>query len=303
MRATRVCLLGLGKTGKEVARFLLSQNDIQLVAVFVSRGSDKKGRNLGELLSMGETSLIVKDVGELESFVSANLVDVTVDFTSPDATLENAAVLAKNHVHMVVGTTGFNEIQLRKLKSIAERGKVGLVYTPNVTLGVNVLMLLSKLAFSILDGYDCNIIEAHFKGKKDAPSGTADKLAKNLERSRRGTDSRKGEITIQSIRAGGIVGTHTVQFAGEHDLIEIKHESFSRKAFAAGAVRAVQFIKNRVGYYEMQEVLNMQHVMETFWHGMDQTSRAIACGGELSPKTLKKKSGVSLKADSGRDET
>lgn len=266
MKAIKVCLFGLGKTGKEIAKLLLEQEDMQLVAVFVSKNSEKKGRDLGSLIDKAETGLMIRGVDELETFLQDHKVDVAVDFTAPEATLNSAPILAKHRVRMVVGTTGFNEIQFQKLKSIIERNKTGLVYAPNVTLGVNVLMMLSNLAASILEGYDCDIVEAHFKGKKDAPSGTAHKLAKQLERCRVDVNGNliTEEIPVQSIRAGGIIGSHSVMLTGQYDMIEIKHESFSRKAFALGALRAVRYIKNRTGYYEMQEVLNMQRVMESY---------------------------------------
>ncbi len=276
----RVCLLGLGRTGKEVAGALLDQEDVQLVAAFVRPGSEKCGQDVGTLIGRGEVGMAVQGIDQLDAFLSANEVDVAVDFSRPEATLHSANILARRQVGMVVCTTGFNDIQMQKLKTIGERSGSGLVYAPNITLGVNVLMLLSNLAASILESYDCTIVDSHFKGKADAPSGTAKKLATQIQQSR--AELKKGreqaEVITESIRAGGIIGKHDVMIAGEYDMIEIKHESFSRKAFATGALRAVRFINGRKGYHEMQEVLDMQRVMENYLrrHVADSSLRTPA---------------------------
>lgn len=265
-RNIRACLLGLGRTGKEIAGVLLEQKDIDLVAVFCSEGSEKEGQDLGEVLDTRDTGLIVRGADQLEDVLKKNKIDVAIDFTWPEATLRNCAVLAKHQVRIVVGTTGFNELQQRKLKVLAEKYKTGITYAPNITLGVNVLMLLSNLAASILDGYDCSIVEAHFKDKVDAPSGTAKKIVTELRKgiAYHSNDSEHIDIPVHAIRAGGIIGSHKVVLAGEYDKIEITHESFSRRAFATGAIRAVRLIHQRVGYFEMQDVLDLNQVMQSY---------------------------------------
>jgi 4-hydroxy-tetrahydrodipicolinate reductase len=171
---------------------------------------------------------------------------------------------------MVIGTTGFTEIQSKKLMSIAKNNKTGIVHAPNITLGVNVLMVLTNLAASILEGYDCTIIESHFKNKKDAPSGTAKKIAEEVLKGMSANsniyprDLDYNEIPIHAVRAGGIIGRHRVIMAGEYDKVEIIHESFARTAFALGALKAVRFVHEKVGFFEMTDVLDLKRIMTRY---------------------------------------
>lgn len=265
-RKIRVCLLGFGRTGKEIASILMEQQDIDLVAVFCSKGSSKEGKDVGELLNLRDTGIIIQGSDKLESVLNTTKIDVAIDFTRPEATLLNCVSLAKHKVRVVVGTTGFGEIQKQKLKAIPNRYKTGIVYAPNITMGANVLAMLSNLAASFLEGYDCTIVESHFKGKLDAPSGTAEKITDEIYKgiAYHTSEGNVEEISVHSIRAGGIIGTHKVILAGEYDKIELLHESFSRKAFATSAVRVVHLIYNRVGYFEMQDILNMKQIMQNY---------------------------------------
>ena len=142
------------------------------------------------------------------------------------------------------------------------------MYAPNITLGVNVLMLLTNLASNILNNYDFQITEIHHKNKKDAPSGTAKKIAVEIQKGLRssGNEDKNAQVPITAVRAGGVVGKHEVMIIGEDDKIEISHESFSRRAFALGALRAVRFIKGKAGFYEMNDVLNLKKVLNDYLH-------------------------------------
>ncbi len=258
----RVCLVGLGKTGKEIAKVLLEQKDIKLAAVICSADSDKVGRDLGEVLGIRDTGIIINGADELEEVVFRNKPDVVVDFSSPAATLRNAIAFSKMRVNIVVGTTGFSKMALKKLFVLTRKYHNAIVYAPNITLGVNVLMLLTNLASSILSNYDFQVTEVHHKNKKDAPSGTAIKIANEIEKGISSSGQAfGGDIPIHAVRAGGVVGKHEVMIIGEDDKIEISHESFSRKAFALGAIKAVKFIFGKTGYFEMNDVLNLKKVL------------------------------------------
>ena len=139
-------------------------------------------------------------------------------------------------------------------------------YAPNITLGVNVLMLLTNIAASILNNYDFQITEVHHRNKKDSPSGTAVKIAREIKKGLDfvGHDINESQIPINSVRTGGVVGKHEVMIVGNDDKIEITHESFSRKAFALGAVKAIEFIYDKIGYYEMEDVLNFGRILENY---------------------------------------
>lgn len=260
----KVCLSGLGKTGKEIAKVLLEQKDIQLVAVICSPGSWKKGKELGEILGCRDTGIYVDSSDNLEHVIFQKKPDVVIDFSNAAAAVKNARVFARMKVNLVIGTTGFSDMDLKRLFILTRKYHSGIVYAPNITLGVNVLMLLTNLASSILNNYDFQITEIHHKNKKDAPSGTAKKIAAEIKKgvSASGPDGSAVNVPIHAVRAGGVVGKHEVLIVGEEDEILISHESFSRKAFAQGAIRTVKFICGKSGYYEMRDVLNLQPILK-----------------------------------------
>ena len=262
----RVGLIGLGKTGREVAKALLEQDNIKLVSVISSPNSEKVGKDFGEFIGLPKTGITIDSSDHIEQVVFRTKPDVIVDFSNSEATLKNAVIFSRMKVNMVIGTTGFSKIALKKLYILTKKYHNGIVYAPNITLGVNVLMLLTNLASSILNNYDIHIREIHHKNKKDIPSGTALKIAKEVENALTtcGIPLNKQEIPIDAIRAGGVVGRHEVMFIGEEDKIEISHESFSRKAFALGAARAVKFIHGRSGYFEMDDVLDLNKILEDY---------------------------------------
>lgn len=261
----KVCLSGLGKTGKEIAKVLLDEKDVQLVAAICSQNSEKKDKDLGEIIGCGNNGIIVESAEKLQQIIFQKKPDVVIDFSNAAAVVKNAKVFARMKVNMVIGTTGFSNMDLKRLFVLTRKYHNGIVYAPNITLGVNVLMLLTNLASSILNNYDFQITEVHHKHKKDAPSGTAKKIAaevlKGLTAS--GVEKSLADIPINAVRAGGVIGRHEVMIVGEEDEILISHESFSRKAFAQGAIRTVKFICGKSGYYEMSDVLNLQLLLRS----------------------------------------
>jgi 4-hydroxy-tetrahydrodipicolinate reductase len=262
----RVCLSGLGKTGKEIAKVLLEQEDMKLVAAICSPGSEKRGRDLGEIIGTGYTGITVNGSDKLEEVVFKTKPDVVVDFSTPEASIKNARIFSRMKVNTVIATTGFSKISLKRLFVLTKKYRNGIVYAPNITLGVNVLMLITNLASNILNNYDFYVTEIHHKKKKDAPSGTAIKIAGEIEKGLKysGMDVKKSDIPITALRAGGVIGKHKVMIIGEEDEIEIIHESFSRRAFASGAIRAVRFLYRKTGYFEMTDVLNMGKVLKNY---------------------------------------
>jgi 4-hydroxy-tetrahydrodipicolinate reductase len=199
----------------------------------------------------------------LEQVIFRTKPDVVVDFSTPASALKNARIFSRMKVNIVIGTTGFSRIAQKKLFILTRRHHNGIVYAPNITLGVNVLMLLANLASNILNNYDFQITEVHHKHKKDAPSGTALKIAGEIKKGllSSGLADKDREVPITAVRAGGVVGKHEVMIVGEDDQIQITHESFSRKAFAQGAIRAANFIYGKSGFFEMGDVLNLNRVL------------------------------------------
>lgn len=260
----KVALIGLGKTGKYVANGILNQSNMKLVAAICSPNSSKKGTNLGYFLKNNKTNLTISTSDEIESIIFQTKPDVIVDFSTPLATMKNAAILSEMKINLVIGTTGFSKENLDTLQDMCYKFKNGIVYAPNITLGVNVIMILSNIASAILNDYDFQIVEMHYKNKKDLPSGTAIKISSEIENGFTLSGIQNKIIPISAIRAGGIIGKHTVLAVGEHDRIEISHESSSREVFADGAIKAINYIYNKIGYYEMKDVLNLKKILEEY---------------------------------------
>jgi 4-hydroxy-tetrahydrodipicolinate reductase len=196
---------------------------------------------------------IGKELGKLKISSSADgvfLVDVFVDFTTPEGTETNLDYVARYKKALVLGTTGLNDAQLKKTEEISK--VVPVVFSPNMSVGVNVLFaLLPELAKRLGPDYNIEIVEAHHRAKKDAPSGTAKKFGQIL------ADETKREIPIHAIRLGDIVGDHTIIFCGNSERIEIRHQAHSRDLFALGALKAAKWVVGKpAGLYSMQDVLS-----------------------------------------------
>jgi len=195
-----------------------------------------------------------------------------IDFTRPEGTLRHLEYCAANGIKMVIGTTGFDDAGKEAIRAASD--KVGIVFAPNMSVGVNVtLKLLDLAARSFAEGYDIEIIEAHHRHKVDAPSGTAlrmgeviaDALGRDLKQcavyGREGVTGERDPSTIgfATVRGGDIVGDHTVLFAGIGERIEISHKSSSRATYAHGALRAARFLAGKAsGLYDMQDVLSLK---------------------------------------------
>ncbi|MGB5326481.1 MAG: 4-hydroxy-tetrahydrodipicolinate reductase [Pseudomonadales bacterium] len=264
----RVAVTGAaGRMGRALIEALEQHPDAQLSAALERPDSSLIGADAGELAALGKKNVqVVADLTQvLDDF------DVLIDFTVPAATLANAALCAAHGKGMVIGTTGFDPVQKAALVQLLE--SIPVVMAANFSVGVNLCFKLSALAASLLgDTADIEIIEAHHRHKVDAPSGTAlrlgevvaEALGRDLEKvavyGREGQTGARDHATIgfATVRAGDIVGDHTVLFAHDGERVEITHKASSRMAFARGAVRAACWLKNRqTGIYDMQDVLEL----------------------------------------------
>lgn len=263
----KIGLIGIGRTGREIAKVLFEQKDMQIVFAMCRPGSMKRHMDLGEVIGIQNIGIKIEGTHKLEELLIKCRPDIVVDFSNPEATLKNAKIISNMGVNLVIGTTGFSSLDLEKIKQLTFNNQTGIVYAPNITLGVNVLMVLAKLASILLNNYDFQITEAHHKNKKDVPSGTAIKIVHEIEDGLLylGRNTSEDNISVNSVRAGGIVGRHEVLIAGEYDKITISHESFSRKAFASGAIDAIHFIKDKTGFYEMKDVLSLSKILEDLY--------------------------------------
>jgi 4-hydroxy-tetrahydrodipicolinate reductase len=179
--------------------------------------------------------------------------DAVIDFSVPDATVRFAAACARAGVPIVIGTTGLTEVQRAQVARAA--GKVAVFLAPNFSRGVTLLLHLAREAARLAPDLDAAIVEAHHKGKKDAPSGTALRLAQAVLQERRG----KGEVPTSSLRLGGVVGEHTLALAGEHETLELTHRAGSRDLFAAGALDAALWLaRKKPGLYDMLDLMGLK---------------------------------------------
>jgi len=265
---TRVAVVGAGgRMGKTLIEALVNAEGMVLGAATERPGSSLLGSNAGELAGVGQLDVAVVDslAAVIEDF------DVVIDFTAPVATLEHLRICLEHGKRMVIGTTGFSGEQKRQLATAAE--VIGIVFAPNMSVGVNLCFKLLDMAARVLgEEVDIEIIEAHHRYKKDAPSGTAlrmgevvaEALGRDLDEcavyGRQGVTGERDRRTIgfETIRAGDIVGDHTVLFAAPGERVEITHKASSRMTFASGAVRAAGWIMDRgPGLYDMQDVLGL----------------------------------------------
>ena len=257
-----------GKMGSRIIALSRDYENIKLIGAVERKEHKNIGQDIGDVIGIGKTGIkLVSNVKDVEG-----KTNVCIDFSSPESTSQNLKALSGNPVPVVIGTTGVTKDITEEIKSYAQ--KAPCVFAPNMSVGVNLLLkVLTDVAKVLGDDYDIEIIEAHHRLKKDAPSGTAMKMAqviaaslnRNLEDTavytRKGLigERTKKEIGIQTIRAGDIVGEHTVLFGGLGERIEITHKASSRDTFARGALKAALWVhKQAPGLYDMQDVLGLK---------------------------------------------
>lgn len=239
--------------GSRIAALALSESRFDIVGAIELPGRPIIGRNLGQVIhSETAKSNSVKVTDDVAAALQAG--DVLIEFTRPEPTLDHVALARELKKPVVIGTTGFTDDQHRQIVEAAK--EIPIVLSPNMSVGVNLLFELVRTASERLGlAYDVEVIEAHHRAKEDRPSGTAKRLAEVAAEGRRQPAER---IPIHSIRAGDIVGDHTVVFAGPSERVELTHRAHSRDAFAVGALRAARFLHGirRAGLYDMRDVLN-----------------------------------------------
>jgi 4-hydroxy-tetrahydrodipicolinate reductase len=261
----RIGITGVnGRMGRALVQAAQGRDDLRLVSATVRKGSDLAGADVGHITGLPPLGLAATEV-------PGDDLEVVIDFTLPDATLEHVQWCRQRGRGIVIGTTGFEPGQ-RELIADAARD-IPVVLAPNMSVGVNLCFRLVELAArTVGTSSDIEVIEAHHRNKADSPSGTALRLGekaaaalgRNLdevgvfERHGRIGPRPDGAIGFATVRAGDIVGEHTVLFAGEGERIEITHKATSRLNFAHGALRAAVWLAEKdAGLYDMQDVLGL----------------------------------------------
>lgn len=225
-----------GKMGRRIYELASYDKDFEIALALEKKGTPQIGRELGKIkISSSADGMF--------------LIDVFVDFTIPEASEANLDYAAKYKKALVLGTTGLSDAQIKKVEEVSK--VIPVVFSPNMAIGVNVLFqVLPEIAKKLGPDYSIEIVEAHHKSKKDAPSGTAKKFGQIL------ADTTKKEIPIHAIRLGDIVGDHTIVFCGNSERIEIRHQAHTRDLFALGALKATKWVMGKpAGLYSMQDVL------------------------------------------------
>ncbi len=265
----KVAIVGAaGRMGRTLVAEILRDPELSLSGALEYSACPLLGEDAG--LLAGESVCGVKLSCDIEAVLAQS--DAAIDFSSPQATMAFAPRAAAAGVHLVVGTTGLSPEQKDSLRELTKNA-AHIVCAPNMSIGVNLLFALcAKVAPILGEDYDIEVIEMHHNQKKDAPSGTAERLGEILARARDlnyAADTRHGrvglvgarskkEIGMHSLRGGDVVGDHTVIFATQGERLELTHKASSRETFAKGALRAVKFLKNsKAGFYDMQDVLGL----------------------------------------------
>jgi 4-hydroxy-tetrahydrodipicolinate reductase len=258
MIKTIVCGVA-GRMGSRIVDLLRQSNQLSLLGGVEAPGSFAVGTHIGE----------VPVVDNLSKLIERG--DVVIDFTHPKGTLENLKVVLAHKKPLVIGTTGLSADEGRQIEAASKT--IPLCFSPNMSIGVNVMFKLIVEAARLLGkDYDVEVIEAHHRLKKDAPSGTAMRMAEvlvaalkrskeNLRFHREGIigERKADEIGVQTLRGGDIVGDHTVMFAGLGERLEITHRATNRDNFARGALVAAQWlVGKKPGLYDMQDVLELK---------------------------------------------
>lgn len=266
----RIAITGAsGRMGKMLIEAVLEASDCQLVAALVQDGDALIGQDAGAFLGV-KTQVFISDQPRDE--LKKSNPHCLIDFTRPQGSMNYLAICQELGVKLVIGTTGFSVEQKQQIAQAAQ--EIAIVFSPNMSVGVNVTFKLLELAAQALrPNYDIEIVEAHHRHKVDAPSGTAigmgEVIAKTLghtleelavyERYGHTGERKPDSIGFATVRGGDIVGDHTVIFAGTGERVEISHKSSSRATYAQGSLRAVRFLAGKPsGLFDMQDVLGLK---------------------------------------------
>jgi len=267
MKEVRVIVVGAaGKMGSRIIHIINETPSIVLDRAIERSDHPSIGKDIGEIIGLGKMNI------PLEGDLKKGGGDVVINFTNPKASIGSLEFAQKMGLATVIGTTGLSPEQMERIKELSKG--VRCVFSPNMSVGVNVMFKIVQEVTQVLGPeYDIEIFEAHHRLKKDSPSGTAAKLGELIAKAsgrdfnQVGVYGRKGmvgertkeEIGMQVIRAGDIVGEHTVLFGGIGERLEIIHRAHSRDNFARGAVRAALWVVNQPnGLYDMQDVLGLK---------------------------------------------
>ncbi len=248
-----------GRMGSSIINMAKQDKDFNIIA----------GTEIDSCPSIGNKNPLIIKSGDMEQYI--NTGDIIIDFTIAENTMKNVEIALKKNAKIVIGTTGLSEENKEFLKQAGEKNSI--VFAPNMSTGINLLLDTVENIAKKIPNYDVEIIEIHHNKKKDSPSGTAIRLAEAVSSGhnrslkdvgvygRYGTQAlrKPGEIGVHAVRCGDVCGDHTVIFASDGERIEISHKATSRAGLVAGALRAAKWINNKpAGLYDMRDVLGLK---------------------------------------------
>ncbi|MBI9019330.1 MAG: 4-hydroxy-tetrahydrodipicolinate reductase [Phycisphaerae bacterium] len=253
-----------GRMGRRIVAMGTESGNFEITAGMEFSGCELMGKDVGQLAGLGPMGVPVTEKPE-------NPVDVIIDFSLPDGSKQWVEYCSENNIPLVVGTTGLSEAQRQEL--IDAGAKIPVLLGANMSLGVNLLFkLAAQVAGALDDQYDIEVVESHHRFKRDAPSGTAVELARQMAiakdwgfpdcmtHGREGKDALREPKTIgmHAVRAGDIVGEHEIYFSALGETITLKHRAHSRDTFVTGALTAAKWlVKQKPGFYTMFDVLGL----------------------------------------------
>jgi 4-hydroxy-tetrahydrodipicolinate reductase len=265
----KIAMIGAcGRMGQKILELISKEKDIFEVVAAIDSSNN---RNIGQKVFIEDSFSDLIYTSNLEEIMEK--IDVAIDFTNPNATMNNLKIFEKYKKALVIGTTGFNNEQIETIKNASQN--MPIVLSPNMSIGVNVFFKVLAETTKLLKDYDIEIMEIHHNQKKDSPSGTAMKIAdiilENTDRNRNnlifGREGLVGartkeEVGVHAVRMGDVVGEHTVFFCGNNERVEIAHKAHTRDNFAGGAILAAKWLKNeekKTGFFDMFDVLGLKN--------------------------------------------
>ncbi len=254
-----------GRMGKLLLQAVIEGDDMELAGAVERKDHPLLNRDVGKLIGSAKCRILLK--GDVKKVISSG--DILVEFSTPQATLSHLPAAVEKNNGIVIGTTGLNDEEKERIKESSS--KIPILLSPNMSIGVNLLFKIAGEVARILGPeYDVEIVETHHRMKKDAPSGTALRLAEVIAQARgrslkevavygrKGTtgERKTGAIGMHAVRGGTVSGEHNVIFAGASERVELTHRAESRQVFIRGAIEAIRFIADASpGFYDMQDVI------------------------------------------------
>lgn len=240
-----ICVCGIGRAGQAIMHRLI-ESDHKLCGALAKTGNRNIGRDIGDYLKAARLNAPILPMDNCIDTLKSCGTDLIIDFSDQSAAKELISIARQTGAKLVICTTNHSDETISYLKEYTEKHSMGVVYAPNLTLGINLLIEMVSQLSQLLPDFDFEIVERHCKGKPRVTT-TAKIISNAIDR---------GETHISSVRAGGYVGIHEVTCANENERITIVHESFSRQAFAYGAMLAADFIKDKTGFFVMRDVIS-----------------------------------------------